>query len=89
MLIHQLGHKLSVIHELHHVLLHDCVLVRGFLEAGQRALSLPHESLVVLIDVIHAVTDRHLFEKRVRLTIGLVGGLPVLPRLLWIGQTLR
>ena len=88
MLIHQLGHKISVIHELHHVLLHDCVLVGGFLEARQGALSLPHQSFVVLVDVIHAVTDRHLFEKRVGLTIRLVGGLPILPRLLWVGQTL-
>ena len=88
-LIHKLGHKVAIVHELHQVFLHYRVLIRGLLQASERAVSLPDERPVILVDLIHALTDGHLLEQRVGLPFGLVHRVSMLPRLLRIGQVLR
>ena len=87
-LIHELGHKVAIVHELHQVFLHYRVLIRGFLQASERAVSLPDERPVILVDLVHALTNGHLLEQRVGLPFGLVHGVTMLPRLLRIGQVL-
>ena len=87
-LIHELRHKVAIVHELHQVFLHYRVLIRGFLQASERAVSLPDKRPVILVDLVHALTDGHLLEQRVRLPVGLVDGVTMLPRLLRIGQVL-
>ena len=61
MLVHQLWNEISVIHELHHVLLHG-ILISSLLKLCEGAGAILSQAPIIF-DLIYAVAYRHLFEK--------------------------